>query len=151
MMTNALSPKAAGILRKVGKAILEEPKRLVMSYWIAQQAPGSLLLNSFADTPSIDWGLKQIIIPECGVVGCIAGWVCITQGRPTDGWAAQGMALTILEKAGVSAANIFKLFYVDRWPEKFRTIFATAETPEKRAEIVAGKEGRIEHFIKYGE
>jgi len=127
------------LLRKIQKHILEEPKRLRMNYWfIDGLTPGARFggrLGYFDINESAE-------VPECGTVGCIAGWACVLSGpKPLtgewlDGRGQEALALTDDQR--------LRLFNVSNWPQLFIDKYAKAKTPRGRGTATAS---RIDHFI----
>jgi hypothetical protein len=123
------------ILRKVQKALREEPKRLRMSLWTDKL---DSRFNAYA--------------PSCGTVGCIAGWVYMLTYKKSgaienaDFECCQAIKILGLPK---NSNSLSELFYVQNWPEDLFVKFMKTDTgsPEK-AEVVCEV---IDNFInKYG-
>src|SRR5271166_2137088 len=94
-------------------------------------------------TADSGWGEKAYQkIPDCGTVGCIAGWCCIL-GTPgfdpmrdiADRWKAEKLL-------GITYSG--RLFNVSDWPEAHREAYYNAKTQKQRAKLVAEE---IEIFI----
>lgn len=117
------------LLREVQKVILEEPKRFDMRTFAYRMDP------------------KEERSPQCGTIGCIAGWAVILThkiprkpnaqmpniGRPHG---AEALDLTDVEA--------LRLFYVEEWPDKFSVAYK-ADGSKKSAKVAVA---RINHFIK---
>lgn len=123
------------LLRRVKKAILDEPKRLDMGDWIY----------------TYEGGLSA---PKCGTVACIAGWATLLAVGSIKDVKATAKELrrtqAIISQEGMLALGIQsfdadRLFYVDKWPEPYRTAYGTARTAQERADVTAG---RIDQFIE---
>jgi hypothetical protein len=118
------------LLLKVKQHILEEPRRLDMLH--------GLFVNP--ESP-------------CGIVGCIAGWTAMISGE---------LKHEIVQKGGLSWGIVCKLawqqldinedqcnslFYVQYWPEPFRSRWYEHRTNREEAKLVVE---RIDHFIATG-
>lgn len=140
MAKNAVSPKAARLLRKVAAHILEEPKRYDQNEVLWRWEPGELFSYSYTGTYKA---------PKCGTIGCLAGWVCVLSLgaekaadyiRPIE-FASQ--------KLGLTSAQELSLFgTVTDWPVQFSERYMAAKT-QRQVALLA--KDRIEHFIKTGE
>ena len=136
------------LVRKVEKCILEEPKRFDM--------------GEAGNRESADEVKQNRLLPSCGTVACIAGWVSIIKlggikkafTKSNDGtyyytdydfmdFAEKTLGLG---KHGLCSAD--DLFYEHSWPEPFCGWFADARS--KRAEAKIGVE-RLEHFLHTGQ
>lgn len=117
------------LLRRVQKAIREEPKRMNMHTWINTDPH---------DNP-----------PICGTTACIAGWAAILSHQNTDESihdTASNLVhwdVHINRTAGVAleldSEQRARLFFIEKWPAEFHN------GPDKMAEDAIA---RIEHFIK---
>ncbi len=128
-----MTTKAKKLLELVAQAIEAEPLRVNMDQWLVH-----------------GWDLKALKAddraPACGIVGCIAGWVCVLHDKRkkvTDTYAnqAENHAIDTLGlKFGTDT-----LFYISYWPAKFRRKIQQmgTGTPEYAAVVAA----RIRHFI----
>ena len=119
------------LLRKVQAHIMEEPARLLMSRW-SQRVTGKTHVGGLWE------GFKELPVPSCGTVCCIAGWTCvISQRKPSE-----EKAIELLE---LDMDQGDRLFLVGQWPEAFAIAYFDADTPEQRAQVACG---RIDRFIK---
>lgn len=119
------------LLRKVKKHILEEPKRLLMTYWrVNKKTDGRESL------PGNHAGFAS-----CGTAACIAGWAW-TLEHPRKRFPE--MSTKVAELLGINPAERFRLFSVAQWPTQFQHQFRDDGSPES-AKVAAA---RIEHFIK---
>lgn len=122
------------LLKKVKRAILREPKRLCMYYWL-----------DVDPTPSR--------APSCGTVGCIAGWTAILAKRKSG-----SIRLTAHQFIGGATASVVaecalklshgqarRLFHLGEWPVKLGEEYENARTHRQHAQIAAK---RIDLFIK---
>jgi|SRR5271166_1959015 len=151
-----MTQEAIDLLRRVKKHILQKPSRLRMSNYMINKTQIERGIDSdhsiitegktkmFTETNGDSgWGEKAYQkIPDCGTVGCIAGWCCIlgTPGfDPTrdiaDRWKAE-------ELLGITYSG--RLFNVSDWPEAHREAYYNAKTQKQRAKLVAEE---IEIFI----
>jgi hypothetical protein len=152
------------LLLKVRKHILAKPSRLRMSTWIVDlerlekdrdtQHLASLTKvnkrkaftfknNEFWNEPA------NQAVPDCGTVGCIAGWTCILAGFQTmESLNYCGPAKKARELLDISISEANVLFYITEWPSPFkdRYLSPATKTAKQRAKIVAD---RIDHFIKH--
>jgi hypothetical protein len=122
------------LLRKVKKHILSNPARLRMSQWIIEDDPGTVR--------QIDsgWEHPRFTIPDCGTVGCIAGWACILSGKAKTR-NPESCATKLLR---ISDHDADRLFLVPFWPEPLQSRYFAAKRQSTRAKIVAE---RIDYII----
>ena len=121
------------LLRKIQNHILEEPLRLKMEIWNRSH-------NKDCD---IEYFLRAIErqdeskIPPCGTVACIAGWGEILSN-------SYGRMYKVI--FDITNQECTTLFYLDRWPEKFREAYKkTRDGSLNRAKVTCA---RIDHFIE---
>jgi hypothetical protein len=141
---NAISAKAARLLRKVAQHILEEPNRYDQETFLKISHAGEEYL-----------GPSELIdkFPACGTVGCIAGWVAaLTAKNPKRLKDVQRFADKTLGITSDQSQRLFASVVDDDdimgWPSKFSDAYRTAATQKQRAKVASR---RIEHFIKTGE
>ena len=105
------------ILEEVKKKILEVPSRLDMKTWgRTNMEPGSYW-NSFRY-------VSFRYVPECGTVGCIAGWVgVIVEKRIANALKAEMLLGTVGD-----SIDIRNLFYVEQWSTKNQIRYDEAES-----------------------
>lgn len=131
------------LLRKIQAIVLEEPKRLVMERWI-----------------SIPVDRRDSRVPECGTMGCVAGWATLLsrQAQQKDSTfrelAEEIRELgSIVQHTGATALKLdhgqaTRLFYLNSWPPDFANAFTGAsQYPDylvRRANITSL---RIDRFI----
>lgn len=123
-----LTQEHRDLLNRVKQHILEEPNRLDMDTWLHHDTPGARYVS----------GGSTQTVPDCGTVGCIAGWVAVLTApvQPVSLWdlsvtkAAQQIGWT-------SPRHDPWLFYVSRWPEELEDAYDHAQTPKERAEATA--------------
>lgn len=124
-----------GLLRKIQKHIIQEPRRLDMN-----------VIRHFVDP-------KGKENPPCGTVGCIAGWANVLSGNyeKFDYYIGLSEAASTL---GLDLGQRERLFTepilyndrdIDGWPEKYAVRYLKAKTANERARATSD---RIEHFIK---
>lgn len=122
------------LLLKVKKHILAKPSRLRMSNWLLSNKIGTpYLRGKFLVDLDTAWGEpSRQRLPECGTVGCIAGWARMlegSKGKPSD------MSANILLNIFPSQSD--QLFYVSGWPKKFADAYQKeGVTQRQRAKIV---------------
>lgn len=120
------------LLRKVQKKILAEPAAFMMDLYVERAEPGTEWVSRTTE-------LRRIV-PPCGTIACIAGWVNIFGGRKSDLSqsynAQQLLRLTDIQRD--------ELFYLGEWPQKFTKRWDKAKTLKGRARIAAD---RIDDFI----
>lgn len=142
------------LLRRIQKAILEEPKRVAMNVW----AVGGDAIQFGEYKSEFGSGVdlcKRSDVPACGTIGCICGWgfALTTKLR---GNALADMMDKLWRSGGVTPAGSAKLFglteeqakclfFRDCWPDEFsnkldRLYFGT----KRYARVVCD---RIDHFI----
>lgn len=127
-MTPAQYKNVEDRLLEVKKHILEEPKRLDMSFW---------LLGSEDMTEVLHVDKEEM--PACGIVGCIAGWLVsfdsFKKGFSKD-W--------ILSQVGVQFQArellqhppfISRLFFPESWSDSLAYRFEESKSKQERAEI----------------
>jgi hypothetical protein len=124
------------LLLKVKKHILQKPSRLHMAQWLVKA-------NSF--TTFSKHGHKYFCflnsgynephtrpVPECGTVGCIAGWASVLASTPEK----QYSAFSASDLLGLDSYDSSKLFFVTFWPEKYKLEYLSSKTQRQRAKIV---------------
>lgn len=131
------------LLNKVRKHILARPARLRMEQWIRKGQPGEVF-----ETHTPGWNEPKIYkLPDCGTVGCIAGWT-VQLAKPEEAREGNipGKACELL---GINHwQEPFELFHVSNWPKELEDAFLKADTQRKRANVVAKV---IDRYIKeYG-
>jgi hypothetical protein len=136
------------LLNKVKKHILEEPYRLAMTTWMCNLPAGTEMHLG-------GWGEVRTTVPKCGTVGCIAGWITMI-AYPDKVKRAEienlyGINIAAKRALGISELSVyyggipFELFYVDRWPEPYKSQYFDVdlkfqnhdEAQKERAKIVA--------------
>ena len=124
-------PLNVKLLRQVKKHILAEPKRLRMDTWIKRGMAGET-----AHFSSGGYGEPtECTIPDCGTVGCIAGWVTLL-GKPDEhlDFSVESAARALLDYNPYFQP--FSLFFADHWPMAQQQKYYDAKTAEDRAKIV---------------
>lgn len=145
----AVPMKAVYLLRKVQKAILEEPKRINMKFWGRKYGKDIVAVREGSAS-------YQHYIPPCGTIGCIAGWGAVLGTKSAMKMNTKEFAEFIytaddrmirLSKLSYEQAN--RLFYNDNWPARFENKLRRYNTGTPQyAKVVSD---RIEHFILTGE
>lgn len=113
------------LLRKVQRAILEEPRRIDMREWIKATPREVKRILKSGDT--IYSGRRAALNVPCNTVGCIAGWT-IALTKHVRGYSKLENIFSHLEAAKVldlSEILYYRLFYVNkdvftndrRWPD----------------------------------
>jgi len=150
------------LLRKVRRHILAKPSRLRMSNWIidieriAHDSETQLIASKTKMDGKPAFSFVSIaynepaaqLIPSCGTVGCIAGWVCILEGfQAMEKLGSLSIPIKATQLLQISVREADHLFYVTGWPSPFREqyIEGPTKTAKQRAKIVAD---RIDFFIK---
>jgi hypothetical protein len=131
------------LLRKIQTHILESPNRLMMGDIISYYPPGT----------SLQEGRVTYTVPSCGTVACIAGWALVLTGTKGDfhlNTAAKLLGIPYEDElfGGIPYEDEWfgsDLFFVSRWPEKFKRGWKKAKTPKGRARITVRC---IDYFIK---
>jgi hypothetical protein len=129
------------LLRKVQAHILEEPRRYEQNTTIIEGTPGKVMFP--------DYGGYDLIVPSCGTIACIGGWVQLLGMKRPFHFFDQSRAAKLL---GIRSDQAHRLFnyvvetaYKDFcWPKKFSDAYKKAKTPRQRVKIAVA---RIEHFI----
>jgi len=124
------------LLKKVGQAIMAEPRWFDMTWWI--------------DTTSDK--------APCGTTACIGGFAILLskiKGRLTEKtWATTANKIpqksympryTATVLLDLDKDQAFRLFDINHWPYKFTVAYQAADRPERRAKAAAD---RIEFFIQ---
>lgn len=147
-------------LRKVAKHFLEEPLRVDMNHFVALAEDGDISAD---------------LCPPCRTTHCIAGAALILKGTdparldrmPTHRilrGAARAFGIQ-LRRGDITypfAGSIKSLFFLDSWPEPFRTDYReasirlwfrrnVAQGLVAKATMARATADRIEHFIKHRE
>jgi len=110
------------LLRKIKRHILAQPKRFDMNFI------GTRDMKSF----------KPNRVPECGTIGCIAGWACALSGKKFSGRIARNLL-------GLDYDQTERLFYDN--PKGFRGMWrgdgkaATAKLAAKRIDLFIKTKG----------
>ncbi len=131
-----IRPKAASLLQRVKRHILEKPNRFLMRTFIARATETKT--KTFED----DNG-KQQKYAECGTAACIAGWaVLLHDGR--EDRSQVNIRERAIELLDLERGAEDKLFEVGYWPHDLYLDYRSAKTQRQRAEI-AGKV--IDRFI----
>lgn len=142
------------LLQRVRQHILDEPRRLNMGTWVSTVGK---TVPAFAGV----YGRDEADLPPCGTVACVAGWAVLLSrfnGKPEE-YAAfirerpslfpDGLTSSIgQEELGLSPSQMETLFYVGRWPERFRVAHEQAEENgdyQAMAQITAD---RIDYLIE---
>ena len=135
---NAVSAKAARLLRKAVAHILEEPRRYDQNEVLTFQEPGTPFGYSYLG--------KTYKTPPCGTIGCLAAWVTALSWPKAKGVNA---ILYATRKLGLTSEQRWSLFgSVSNWPDKFAKAYRAAKTPRAVAKVA---QKRVEYFIKTGE
>ncbi len=133
------------LLQKVKQHILENPARLRMNNWVtnAKIIAGDGTLTTINNNEFCflggGWGEPDTQpIPDCGTVGCIAGWTVIIGDNiePTELGTISGITERAKELLRISSDQAEELFYVDDWNISDETAYRKAKTQEARAKIV---------------
>lgn len=149
------------LLRKVQKAILEEPARINMDGWLYDVTTADDLEAFLDDVRDYDEEGNVSFdppIPPCGTVGCIAGWTYHLEGLPRpEKWinynAENGefkptLEVVAAERLGLSAKQAATLFYPDRWPiDLSDRLYANTPGSPEYAKVVSDV---IDRFIEQG-
>jgi hypothetical protein len=139
------------LLRKIQKYITAVPARYDQNEILAKGTPGTRHGYLW------DLNTKQLF-PECGTIGCIAGWaVTLYRGqikRDLDKLGYLGSAQRLLKLDDDQAIRLFSAINdrndrndwdTDVWPPKFVEAYNKAKTFKQRAKVASL---RIDHFIK---
>jgi hypothetical protein len=137
---HSIPPAAADTLRRLEKVFLKEPRKLFMGEWLIS---GKRDIQFKAER-------TEDLMPPCGTVGCIAGWLSASR---------KGIAINLKfgyswprdigsEVLVVDDDLAAQLFYVTNWPANFRSrLEATKNGTLEYAQVVVD---RMEDFIANG-
>lgn len=124
---------------KVVKHILEVPDRLAMGLPIEKADSDGIVAD-------YNMGKTVEVRPPCGTAACFGGWTVLLgePGRMRDKvnkWADVGW-FSVSENAssllGIDKDTLSnKLFYIDRWPEKYINAWKRTKIAKERAAIFA--------------
>jgi hypothetical protein len=135
------------LLEEIKRIILGEPLRIRMEVGQVTQKPNGNLWGKRDSYHS-----REMTMPACGTVGCIAGWaVALVDGKPdfekeVYSWGAvYNRAVRLLAPETDSYIDFSSLFRVDCWPIGEAMLYYSAYTAEERARLVAN---RIDSFIR---
>lgn len=128
------------LLLKVKKHILAKPSRLHMAQWLvrANENMESIFKNvikkkgrKYITNLDTTYGEPTTqLLPDCGTVGCIAGWTALLSSTP-DKIYHYGDACDLL--GGYQTSS---LFYPTHWPEEYYIKYRLAKNQRERAKIV---------------
>lgn len=140
------------LFKKIKKHIKARPARLRMDNWLRTGDAKSEYHNSMPGYGEPD----RFKLPECGTVGCIAGWAYVL-ARP-DLEKDPNFKLSLRSGGSINIASYgakdlgitqgikpFELFYVDYWPQPWVDNYRNAKTQKERAKIVCEI---IDEFIR---
>ena len=165
MRHKSVTERAEMILLRVIDRILEEPKRVHMSDWLwnKEEILSELQRNKTRQELYNDPPLRGSVrfLPQCGIVGCIAGWTVIEGCRISkkkmdyERDDVRERAGRILGLKNVESGDYYDdihddrfLFIPDEWPEPYRTKLENEEPQTKAyAKVVAS---RIRYYIRTG-
>lgn len=136
------------LLLKVKKHILQKPSRLRMSSWVMYDTGVLSAITKIKGKryfTNLDTGWSEPEkqrVPECGTIGCIAGWTCLInnkeKGKNEHVSSTQAIALLNLPSSS--------LFYITSWPAEYYNKYIKAKNQRERARIVGQV---IDLAIKY--
>lgn len=130
-MTPAQYKNVEDRLLEVKKHILEEPKRLDMSFW---------LLGSEDMTEVLHVDKEEM--PACGIVGCIAGWLVsfdsFKKGFSKDWILSQVGVQKQAQKLLGYPPFISHLFFVENWNDDLIKRYENSKSKQERA-IITGE------------
>lgn len=130
------------LLNKVKKHFLDEPRRLRMDTWLKQGYPNQEIFSAGISGYNEP---EEYLLPQCGTVGCIAGWT-VMLAYPNDPSKQLSPSLQAREVLGIDEYIMpYDLFFPDQWPSDFYRDYRNAESPEERARIACEV---IDHFVK---
>jgi hypothetical protein len=142
------------LLQRVKQHILDEPRRLNMGTWVSTVRK---TVPAFTGV----YGRGEADLPPCGTVACVAGWAVLLSrfnGKPEE-YAAfirerntlspDGLTSSIgQEELGLSPSQMETLFYVGRWPERFRVAHEQAEEAADYQAMAQITADRIDYLIE---
>ena len=115
-----------------------------MSQWTQHAGPGYVVDFRIERYGSyLTYAFKKLTkqtAPPCGTVGCIAGWVCITQGIQ------RGSGYEASKVLDFDTDKLNKLFHVEAWPNRdLAAAYVKARTAKRRVAVVCQA---IDEFIE---
>lgn len=120
------------LLRRIQRHVIEVPKRLDMECFLDRTTDSYVVHKK---------------MPECGTVGCIAGWAVALSTKELVPYV--NIASTAAKFLSIREEEAEKLFYPHQWPEEFEDRLREAKPQTlKHAQLTVE---RIDHFIKTGE
>ena len=137
---NEVSAKAARIMHRAVRHILQEPRRYCQSDIMSEGAKGDLYSQ---------WQGREWKFPACGTVGCFGGWIYLLEkkrARVRKGESELEFATRVLGLSSAQSDSIFGL--ASDWPQPFRDRYYNSKTHAAKARVL---QSRVEHLIKTGE
>lgn len=127
-------PLNVELLLKIKAHILEEPKRLAMQDWLVTGLkPGSEYHGDIEDT-----------VPDCGTVGCIAGWAVML----VDNTNHENLTSRAIQLLGITKHPLYEqLFYTDQWRQEIKIEYMLAVEDEDHPAIAVATAKQIDWFI----
>ena len=116
------------VLEKVRDHILEDPRRLNMRDWIWHYTDNQVRLNSD-------------ILPPCGTVGCIAGWILELYGHELEKETGD-IVKDAAKLLGVDLSEACCLFHLEYWPKDYQIRYRAGNQKE-RAQVTAERINRL--------
>ena len=139
-----LSDSSIEALRKVKSKILKSPSKIFMDKWrLGRRDCSSSRVDGYVSVYVSYLGDdRNIKLPECGTVGCIAGWLADKDTPVLD------IEYDAVNKLGLvdnqEIANT--LLFVEEWPAEFRErLYESRLQTREYARVVAD---RIDAFIE---
>ena len=139
------------ILLKVRDHILEDPRRLQMGDW----------LNTGLTPGTEFYGDILQLVPDCGTIGCIAGWISFFYPEDDTEYYhyTRGHAERAIEAIGINKDSEIRfrgiasdLFYVDQWQEINEKAYEVALANKDIKGMAHAAAAQIDWFIaEYGE
>lgn len=130
------------LFKKIKKHILARPSRLRMDTWVRRGNPKDTIYNHMPGYGEPE----NFKLPDCGTVGCIAGWAVLLANPDlaTDKSFGRGEERLSISTASYAASDLhikaeykpFELFYVDYWPTQYADSYRKAKTQKERAKLM---------------
>jgi hypothetical protein len=135
-----------GLLRKIQKYIMAEPRRFTMGTYHFRALDASDWKHEF-----IYYKDMSKSMPPCRTAACIAGWAGILSADKKFRDAIRAHELLRLPKNWLSNGFVHPrnhpLFFAENWPSQFYKAYNTSKTPRERAKVACD---RIDYLIKTG-
>lgn len=113
--------------QKIKDHIHANPKRVDMEVYIDHKADGGDLCE--LSEIAIRVRDRDDYYPDCGTVGCIAGWAAVLMGKAGPSIRHSGICDikdTAMRALDITLAQAERLFYVAAWPKDLQNAYNSA-------------------------